>query len=94
MSFRSSFFASKYSDISSISPRLLTSGNLKNVSSYIKYVSNQINQHKLVERVQELFDKSLSPSSWLNANDTQCTFSYWKQKSLMEAKKMFQLASP
>jgi hypothetical protein len=121
------FFDSKYSDVSTLSPRLLTSGNLKSVFSYIKYVSAQIKQRKLVEKVQVLFDKTTSPSSAFTVTDAKTlnkidnhlkdimlagkrhcsgrkqqqqfwspsqrtiarTFSYWKQKSIMEAKECF-----
>ena len=65
------FFDSKYSDVYTLSPRLLTSGNLKSVFSYIKYVSAQIKQRKLVEKVQVLFNKTTSPSSAFTVTDAK-----------------------
>jgi hypothetical protein len=51
------FFSSTYSDITSISPRLLTSRNLKAVNSYTKFVSDQVNIHKIEDKVNILADK-------------------------------------
>jgi hypothetical protein len=52
------FFRSSYSDLSSMSPRLLTSGNLNTVNKYIKYVSVQVFLHKLDKKVYTLADKA------------------------------------
>jgi len=52
------FFSSSYADISSISPRALTSGNVKSVTSYLKYISEQISTHKLEEKVSILVEKA------------------------------------
>jgi len=41
------FFSSSYSDIMSASPSLLTFGNLKAVTSYIKYITDQVTIHKI-----------------------------------------------
>jgi hypothetical protein len=122
------FFSSSYSDIYSISPRSLTSGNLRSVTSYLKYVSEQVSIHKLEEKVYPLAEKAHSNPSGFTLLDAEClnkldahltdimltgerlcsnrrnqrqwwsptqreigrTYSYWKQKSNMENKKLIQ----
>jgi len=120
------FFSSSYSDISQNPPRSLTSGNLKSVTTYLKYLSEQISTHKLEEKVYILAEKaqldvksfSQDDSKTLNQIDSLLTtimfngerlcsnrrnqrqwwsptqreigrtYSYWKQKSNMEVKKL------
>jgi len=120
-------FSSSYTDICQNSPRMLTSGNLWSVNSYIKHVSEQIKGHKLEEKVDSLLERAIHSPTMFSTEDTialnmidshltdimlageqQCsgrwsqrqfwspqqreitrTFSYWKQKSILESKKLF-----
>jgi len=52
------FFSSTLSDLHLASPRFLTSGNEKSVSTYIKYMTEQFKNHEILERVQFLLDLS------------------------------------
>jgi hypothetical protein len=48
-------FSSKYSDITNNIPRLLTCGNKNSVESYLSYVHEQIEIHKIWEHTQVLY---------------------------------------
>jgi hypothetical protein len=123
----SAHFSSTYLDVSTISSRLLSSGNNSSVSSYIDYVTTQVTNHKLDKKIYELLQRTIQdPDSFttddatlLNSIDCHLTdimlagernstcrrnqrqswsprqheiaktFSYWKQKSIMESKKLF-----
>jgi hypothetical protein len=63
------FFSSSYSDIMSVSPRLLTSGNLKAVTSYIKYITDQVKIHRIEDKVNTLGDKVAHNPSDFNQED-------------------------
>lgn len=64
-----SYFSSTFSDISSPAPRLLTSGNLGSTKSYIKYVTEQITIHKLVECMENLFANATSPTHTFSSDN-------------------------
>jgi hypothetical protein len=75
-------FCSSYSDILTPIPRLLTSGNNKSsVDSYLSYINEQFNTHKISECTQELYTIAIQdPTSFtrthrdqLNSIDTQVT---------------------
>jgi hypothetical protein len=73
--------SSQYYDLLLNIPRMLTSGNKKSVDSYLSYVRKQIGEHKLLDRVQDLYNQVIrNPSSppihfsdSLNNLDTQLT---------------------
>jgi hypothetical protein len=43
------FFSTKFSEMASNPPRLLTSGNKRSTDDYIKYIVDQIQHYKLYE---------------------------------------------
>jgi hypothetical protein len=75
------YFSSTYSKISTVPPRLLTLGNLKSIRSYIKSVTEQVEHHKLEDKVNSLVEKALQqPEAFiledaesLNKIDSQLT---------------------
>jgi len=44
------YFSSNYSNIATPSPRILTSGNTRSATSYIKYFLTQVENHNIIER--------------------------------------------
>jgi hypothetical protein len=76
-----SYFSSSFSDLGNNPPRSLTSGNKRSVDTYIKYVSEQLDNHNIERRISDLY-RSLSEISTifstfqrdqLNNIDTQVT---------------------
>ena len=65
----SAHFSSKYSDVSQVSPRLLSSGNITLVSSYIDYVTTQTNNHKLDDKVYELLQRTIQDPKTFSVDD-------------------------
>jgi len=62
-----SYFSSSFSNLYDPAPRSLTANNEKSVSSYIKYVSDQVKHHKLDYRLSSLLQKAIqSPGTFLN----------------------------
>jgi hypothetical protein len=49
-----SYFSARYSDIAPTPSRQLSSGNFWSVNKYLEYVKDQIVNHKLAEKVDEL----------------------------------------
>jgi hypothetical protein len=75
-----SFFSLKYSSMADASPRMLSAGNNKTVDTYIDYVTKQIHDHKLTERIESLQSLFSNPHDFaddhtkkLNLIDTQLT---------------------
>jgi hypothetical protein len=50
------FFSSKFSSTHQLLPRILNAGNKTTVDSYVKYSTEQITKHKILERLQVSFD--------------------------------------
>jgi hypothetical protein len=67
------FFSSHYSEMSNTIPCMLSSGNKKSVDSYITHVAKNIADHKLLERVQALYDTVLG-RSLISSNSIHFTF--------------------
>jgi len=57
-----SYFSSSFSDLGNNPPRSLTSGNKRSVDTYIKYVSEQLDNHNIERRISDLY-RSLSEIS-------------------------------
>ncbi len=53
-----SYFSSSYSDLFDPAPQSLTANNEKSVSSYIKYVTEQVEHHKMDCCLSSLFQKA------------------------------------
>lgn len=64
-----SFFSIEYSDIGDNQRRLLTSGNKKTVDEYISYVTSQIKEHKLMEKISDLSNKYFDDPLTFTPND-------------------------
>jgi hypothetical protein len=64
-----SHFLSTFSDISSVSPHLLTSGNNSTVSKYIDYVTDQVIHHKLDTKIDQLLSKLHNSPNTLSIED-------------------------
>jgi hypothetical protein len=54
------FFQGQYSDLPISQPRGLSSGHSPSISSYIKYVNEQIDSHELWTRVKEIHNTALN----------------------------------
>ncbi len=64
-----SFFSSSFSDLTTQTPRSLTSGNKKSVDNYLKLVAERFTDHNFFQRVEELYDIVTSnPSTFLAQN--------------------------
>jgi len=65
------YFSSTFSDIFTVSPRLLTSGNLKSVRLYIKSVTKQVEHHKLEDKVNSLVEKIIQQPEAFTFEDAE-----------------------
>jgi len=74
-----SFFSSTYSDIYKIPPRCLTSGNKSSIDKYITYISEQINTHKIPQRIQSLLTKADQPTPSFESVDKHLLNSIYTQ---------------
>jgi hypothetical protein len=63
------FFSSTYSDIYKIPPRCLTSGNKSSIDKYIKFVSEQMNTHRIPQRIQTLLTIADQPAPSFDTGD-------------------------
>jgi hypothetical protein len=58
------FFNSSFSEVMDTPSRILSIGNKKSVDTYIKFVSEQIENHNLLSKIEEIYSAiDLSPSS-------------------------------
>jgi len=64
-----SYFSSNYSNIATPSPRILTSGNTRSTTSYIKYFSKQVENHNIIERTHQLLTKAPMDPPTFDGND-------------------------
>jgi len=64
-----SFFSSSFSDLTTRTPRSLTSGNKKSVDNYLKLVAERFTDHKFFQRVEELYDIVTSNPSTFSAQN-------------------------
>jgi hypothetical protein len=64
-----SHFSSAYSDLYPQQPRMLTFGSQKSSKTYINYVTEQVANHNLVQRMDHLIQKATSPLSPFSAED-------------------------
>jgi hypothetical protein len=65
----STYFSSSYSELSHQDFRVLTSGNQQSTKKYLNYVTEQINNHKLVERIKKPTQIATSPLAMFPATD-------------------------
>jgi hypothetical protein len=58
------FFNSSFFKVMDTPSRILSSGNKKSVDTYIKFVSEQIDNHNLLSKIEEIYAAiDLNPSS-------------------------------
>jgi hypothetical protein len=65
------YFQSFYSDVHTVSPRMLAANNTRSISTYTKYVTDQILHHNIPKKLDQLIASRTPVTGSLSPHDAQ-----------------------